>query len=204
MLTGLASAANSYQHTAYQPQQLRFAGAKWLKRSSDRRSMKGSTKGNTDMGLSDYDTLTVRNVEVPNKPWTDANGWHRQLDAHLHSDHEGWDNFKRAHIVVDGTMLMPETVYNIIVSRGDLGDITTFIEFGNEFGEHVRIKLPGKVTEKIPQLVQKLQKENRQRKAIEAARNGKSSMSNSVGVSADITAASEEEIIEANQKLYGS
>jgi hypothetical protein len=167
--------------------------------------MKG-TKGNTDMGLNDYDTLTVRNVEVPSKPWTDANGWHRQLDAHLHSDHEGWDNFKRAHVVVDGTMLMPETVYNLIVCRGDLGDITTFIEFGNEFGEHVRIKLPGKVTEKIPQLVQKLQKENRQRKATEAARSkdGKATMSNSVGVSVGVYGTTDEEIIEANQNLYGS
>ena len=163
--------------------------------------MKG-TKGNTDMGLNDYDTLTVRNVEVPSKPWTDANGWHRQLDAHLHSDHEGWDNFKRAHVVVDGTMLMPETVYNLIVCRGDLGDITTFIEFG----EHVRIKLPGKVTEKIPQLVQKLQKENRQRKATEAARSkdGKATMSNSVGVSVGVYGTTDEEIIEANQNLYGS
>ena len=156
------------------------------------------------MGLSDYDTLTVRNVEVPAKPWREPNGWHAQLDAHLHSDHEGWDNFKRAHVVVDGTMLMPETTYNIIVCRGDLGDITTFIEFVNEFGEPVRIKLPGKVTEKIPQQVQKLQKENRQRKAVDAARNGKSSISNSIGVTAGTTAPSEAEIIEANQNLYGS
>ena len=104
-------------------------------------------------------------------PWFDDLGWFDRLNKALHVDpNTGEKSYKDSSVIVviDGIRNL-RIKYGLTVTRSEGGAVTTFIEYVDELGEAVRIILPGKVTQRIENLADKLRKENRSRKGRQAA-----------------------------------
>jgi len=126
-------------------------------------------------------------------PWRDPYGWDETLRHAMIDSPQGWSNYKRSTVYIPESLLLPQANINMVVTRDADGNITAFLEWIDEFNKSVRVKVDGRVINRIHALAKNLQKENRSRSGKEAAvyrktkRDDKAEASNPLLLSTDKT-----------------
>lgn len=107
-------------------------------------------------------------------PWRDPYGWHAQREALMYADpNDGHTNFKRSSITVPGDLGFPDLTYSLTTIRmqgaSGSGTFTLFLEWIDEMGRPNRVRIPGEVFKRAQSAADTLTRENRSRRAAEAA-----------------------------------